>query len=216
MAAPAAVDADNVFGYFHGLRVRTGCGDTVGQMRIVAGSAGGQHISTPEGESIRPTKDRVREAVFNSLNSYGLVDDHSILDLFAGSGALGLEALSRGASTVTFVDNDRQAVAVITSNLEYLGFADRAVVRQADATTLLGSLAHHDVALLDPPYGFDAWPTLLADVPAATVVVESDRPIELGPRWRILKEKRYAGTFVIIAQRAEGGSEPVQEVDAKP
>ncbi len=185
-------------------------------MRIVAGTAGGQHISSPEGDDVRPTKDRVREAVFNSLNSYGLVDESTFLDLFAGSGALGLEALSRGASQVTFVDNDRRSITVLAANVDGLGFADRSVIRQADATTILGALGPHDVALLDPPYGFDEWPDLLAVVPAQVVVVESDRLIDLGQGWRILKEKRYAGTFVVIAQRAEGGSEPVQEVEATP
>ena len=79
-------------------------------MRIVAGSARGRKLILPTNSGIRPTKDRVREAIFNSLHSYGLVEDRQFLDLFAGTGSLGLEALSRGASSVVFVDNNDLAI----------------------------------------------------------------------------------------------------------
>lgn len=195
--------------------------DTVRTMRIVAGTAGGRNIVTPDSDDVRPTKDRVREAVFNSLYSYNSVEDCSFLDLFAGSGALGLEALSRGASNCTFVDNDRRSIAAITQNLDQLDFADSATIRQANAMLVIGSIVAHDVALLDPPYDFDAWDTLLEAVPADVVVAESDHAVDPGPGWEILKEKRYAGSFVVIARRATAGSarghdEQKQEEEAAP
>ena len=184
-------------------------------MRVVAGSAGGRNLFTPEGDDVRPTKDRVREAIFNSLHSYGEVEGRRFLDLFAGSGALGIEALSRGASTCTFVDNDRRAIEVVRENIEHLGLAQDAVIRHGDAMSLLPSLGAFDVAVLDPPYSFEDWPTLLEAVPAGTVVIESDRAIDPGAHWRILKEKRYAGTVVVIARRAEGAG-PTEEEDRRP
>jgi len=180
--------------------------DTVRAMRIVAGTAGGRNLTTPEGDDVRPTKDRVREAVFNSLNSYGYVEDCSFLDLFAGSGALGLEALSRGASRCIFVDNDRRSIAAIATNVEQLAFGDSATVRQANAMSVLASMVPHDVALLDPPYDFDEWENLLAGVHAEVVVAESGRAVVPGSGWEILKEKRYSGSFVVIARRAAPGS----------
>lgn len=180
-------------------------------MRIVAGTAGGRNLVTPEGDDVRPTKDRVREAVFNSLNSYGWVEDCTFLDLFAGSGALGLEALSRGASRCTFVDIDRRSIAIVRQNVESLGFDDQSTVRQADGMSLVAGVEPHDVALLDPPYDFDAWDELLATVPAEVVVVESDRAVAPGPGWEILKEKRYAGSVVVIARKASSPDAVRQE-----
>ncbi len=176
--------------------------DSVATMRIVAGSAGGRNLVTPEGDDVRPTKDRVREAVFNSLHSHGLVEDCTYIDLFAGSGALGLEALSRGAAHCTFVDNDRRSIAVVNENLEQLDFAAHATVRQAPALGIVDALGAVDVALLDPPYDFDEWEQLLQVVLADTVVIESDRSVAVPAGWEILKEKRYAGTVVVIARRS--------------
>jgi 16S rRNA (guanine966-N2)-methyltransferase len=170
-------------------------------MRIVAGTVGGRNLFTPEGDDVRPTKDRVREAVFNSLHSHGLVEDCTYLDLFAGSGALGLEALSRGAAHCTFVDNDRRSIEIVNKNIEELDFGDETTVRLALALTVVDVVGPCDVALLDPPYDFDEWTELLGVVPASAVVIESDHPIDPGPGWEILKEKRYAGTVVVIAQR---------------
>jgi 16S rRNA (guanine966-N2)-methyltransferase len=175
-------------------------------MRIVAGSAGGRHLKTFEHDDVRPTKDRVREAIFNSLGSYGEIDGRRFADLFAGSGALGLEALSRGAAHCLFVERDRRVADVVADNIDQLGFADRAVLRKADAAAVVESIEPVDVALLDPPYEFDGWDQLLGAVPARVVVIESDRVVDPGGGWRILKQKQYAGTVVVIAERADGGA----------
>ena len=101
-------------------------------MRVVAGEARGRQIVAPEGTQTRPTSDRVRESIFNMLFSLGAIDDVKALDLYAGCGALGIEALSRGAEHCTFVEQDRRAVECIKNNLETLGYSDRATVIQAD------------------------------------------------------------------------------------
>ena len=121
-------------------------------MRIIAGANRGARIFGPKGEETRPTSDRVREAAFNLI---GPVDGAAVLDLFAGSGAMGLEALSRGAAHATFVESDREACRTIVRNLYKLGL-DNATVLCQDALTALRADARagtrYDLVLLDPPY----------------------------------------------------------------
>lgn len=145
----------------------------------------------------------MREATFNALTSLGAIEDATVLDLFAGSGALGIEALSRGASHATFIDNDPKALAVVRANLAATGLADRATVARGDARRRAAAPAV-DLALLDPPYAFgdDAWAALLESLDAGLVVVESDRDVPLPGGWRVLRSKRYGGTVVTIAERA--------------
>ena len=123
-------------------------------MRIIAGSRKGARIFAPKGSDTRPTADRVREAAFNLLGP-GAAEDATVLDLFAGSGAMGLEALSRGAAHATFVESDREACRTINRNLDKLGFGDATVLCQ-DALTALRADARqgtrYDLVLLDPPY----------------------------------------------------------------
>jgi 16S rRNA (guanine966-N2)-methyltransferase len=150
-------------------------------MRIIAGTHRGRRIAAPKGALTRPTGDRVREALFNLV---GPVDGASVLDLYAGSGALGLEALSRGARRCVFVETDAAACAVIRRNLESLGLTGGLVDRR-DALAVLRAEATarrlHDLVLLDPPY--DRWaeleprlaellPRVVSD--AGMVVVETD------------------------------------------
>jgi 16S rRNA (guanine966-N2)-methyltransferase len=124
-------------------------------VRIIAGSKRGSRIAAPKGLSTRPTGDRVREAAFNLI---GPVDGAAVLDLFAGSGAMGLEALSRGAASVTFVESDRDACRTISRNLEKLGLTG-ARVDCADAVWALRREARtYDLVLVDPPY--EQWPEL--------------------------------------------------------
>jgi 16S rRNA (guanine966-N2)-methyltransferase len=115
-------------------------------VRIIAGSRKGARIFAPKGLDTRPTADRVREAAYNLLGP-GAAEDAKVLDLFAGSGAMGLEALSRGAAHTTFVENDREACRTIVRNLDKLGFDDATVLR-ADAR----QGTRYDLVLLDPPY----------------------------------------------------------------
>lgn len=168
-------------------------------MRVVAGSVGGRRINAADAEGIRPTSDRVREAMFNSLYSLGAIADAVVVDLFAGSGALGIEALSRGASRVVFVENDRHALEVLRDNLDSLGLADKATVVPADATIFLARAEPYDLLLLDPPYEFDGWSALLADVADSVVAIESNRAIELPESWHTHRVRRYGGTVVTLA-----------------
>jgi 16S rRNA (guanine966-N2)-methyltransferase len=117
-------------------------------MRIVAGSCKGATIHAPKGRDTRPTSDRVREAVFAILGS---VEAANVLDLFAGSGALGLEALSRGAASATFVESDPSAVKTIERNLEKLGLEGR-IVRSDVARYVARTHERYDVVFVDPPY----------------------------------------------------------------
>ena len=125
--------------------------------RIVAGQWGGRKLQTPKGEGTRPTSDRVREAMFSSLESeLGGLDGYRVLDLFAGSGALGLEALSRGATSADFVESDRQAADVIAANARALK-ADGVRVHRLTVERFVGNLPPepYDLVLLDPPYALD-------------------------------------------------------------
>ena len=171
-------------------------------MRVIAGSARGRRLVAPEGTATRPTGDRVREATFNALGSLAAVEGATVLDLFAGSGALGIEALSRGAAHVTFVDQDRRAVDAVEANLAATGLAERATVRQSSADAVLAEAAREgrrwQLALLDPPYAFGAWGPLLRALPADLAVVEAGVAVEPPPPWRAIRERRYGATLVAI------------------
>lgn len=122
--------------------------------RIIGGSAGGRRIETPKGDQTRPTSDRVREALFSALEAWaGSLADLRFLDLFAGSGAIGLEARSRGAGEITLVEQDRRTSALITANARSLGFRGIEVIAQSVGTVLQRTpAAAYDVVFLDPPY----------------------------------------------------------------
>ena len=134
--------------------------------RIIGGSAKGRRLQTPKGDLTRPTSDRVREALFSAVqSSLGTFDGLRFLDLYAGSGAVGLEAMSRGAAAVTLVEQDRRTAGLIRTNARTLGFtAD--VVTSSVARHLAGAAATpYDVVYLDPPYSLDAT-AVLADLTA--------------------------------------------------
>ena len=151
-------------------------------MRIVAGSRKGARIAAPPGLATRPTGDRVREAAFNLI---GPVDGATVLDLYAGSGALGLEALSRGAASATFVESDRAACRIISENLVKLGFTGARVACADAVSALRGETRSYDLVLVDPPY--EEWAELesrLAEqlcrvlAPGGLLVVETDSRTE--------------------------------------
>lgn len=166
-------------------------------MRVVGGSARGRRLHAPKGHDVRPTGDRTRESIFNVLMSLGGVEDSTVVDLFAGTGALGIEALSRGAAHATFVDRD---VDLLRANLDAVELADRATVVKADVLRWLESAPAFDVAFADPPYAFDDWAALLSRLRAGLVVIESDRVIDPGVAWRVLRAKQYGSTVVLVAQ----------------
>lgn len=178
-------------------------------MRVVAGELRGRRLVAPSGASTRPTSDRVREATFNALTSMGALDDARVLDLFAGSGALGIEALSRGATSATFVERDRAALAALRTNLDACGLGpDRAEVVVGDAAALVstGRLAGPwDLALLDPPYAFDGWDDLLGILDAEVAVCESAAAITPPATWQVARCKAYGTTVVTICSRVGGG-----------
>ena len=178
-------------------------------MRLTGGALGGRRLVAPRGERTRPTSDRVREALFNILtHAYGdPITGARVLDLFAGTGALGLEALSRGATEATFVDAAPAAVHAVRRNLEALDL--RGEVRRADARAFLRNAQSrgrsYDLILLDPPYRLaaglgrelsEAVPPVLKA--SGRVVVESDRRSPLELELPLLDERRYGDTTIRI------------------
>lgn len=180
-------------------------------MRVVAGEAGGRKLLAPAGDGTRPTSDRVREAVFNSLASAAVVVGADVLDLFAGSGAMGIEALSRGARHVWFVESDADACDVIARNLATVGFTDRASIVRAQLPAAVDGLdVVADLVFADPPYAFDAWDRLLASVravvsPVAWGVLESDRSVAVGDGWEKVRERAYGGTVITYVSVTDTG-----------
>jgi 16S rRNA (guanine966-N2)-methyltransferase len=173
-------------------------------MRVIAGTHGGRELTAPKGRATRPTSDRVREALFSIL---GDVSDLMVLDLFAGSGALGIEALSRGAAQATLVDSGRAAVTAMRRNLEVLGL-DAEVVAQPAARFLGAALRdgrQYDLVFLDPPYrhastlGRELSSALMPILAVnARVMAESDRRSPLGLELTLLDERRYGDTLIQI------------------
>lgn len=119
-------------------------------MRVITGTARGRRLNTLPGDDTRPTADKVKGALFSAIQFE--LEGRRVLDLFAGSGALGIEALSRGAAQCTFVERDRRAADIVRQNLQSTGLADRAQVFCTDARTFLPGAGIFDIALLDPPY----------------------------------------------------------------
>lgn len=176
-------------------------------MRVVAGEARGRPIVAPDGNRTRPTSDRVRESIFNMLFSLHATGEVRVLDLYAGCGALGIEALSRGAASCIFVEQDRRAVECIRSNLEALGYDDRATVVQADVLSWVAQNSDSfDVVLADPPYADDSWISLLDEVESRWLVAEAATSVEEHPRWDVVREKTYGTTVVTVFARQGSAS----------
>ena len=170
-------------------------------IRVVSGEFGGRKLVVPDGLSTRPTTDKVRQAIFNSLDSAGLIDGAAVADLFAGSGALGIEALSRGAESCVFVERDRAALQALRANIDALGLKHRTTVVTSDVPAWVPALRGIDLALVDPPYEFDGWDRLLAVLQVPCVVAEAGREIEPPTGWEVLKARRYGRTWVTQLER---------------
>lgn len=171
-------------------------------MRIVGGTLGGRVLRAPPGHATRPTSEKVRQAIFNILPD---LEGARVLDLFAGSGALGIEALSRGATHATFVDSGKPALEALRRNLGDLGVADRATVLAQDAVVAAKRVTDPvGFVFVDPPYASDLASRAVLALPPATVadawiVIEHDRrhapPDALGSLLRT-DERRYGDTLV--------------------
>jgi len=175
-------------------------------VRIVAGEFRGRTIRAPAGRATRPTADRVREALFSVL---GPLDGERVLDLFAGSGALGIEALSRGAAAAVFVDSDPRAAEAVRRNLESLGAT--AAVHRRDALAYLRSAREgpFDLVFLDPPYSSaselagelsERLPAVLSE--GARIVSESDKRSPLELTLPLVDERLYGDTRIAIHRAA--------------
>lgn len=187
-------------------------------MRIVGGVFRGRVLSAPSDRATRPTADRVREALFDILMSAALADGAddlarlAVLDVFAGTGALGFEALSRGAARVGFVENDAKALVIIAENIRKLGVGDRATLLRFDATKPPKATAPFDLVMLDPPYRSGlAAPALAALLkqgwiaPNALMVVEvaAGEPFKpLGSDFAITDERKYGAAKLIFLKTA--------------
>jgi 16S rRNA (guanine966-N2)-methyltransferase len=174
-------------------------------MRIIAGSRRGHGIAAPKGKETRPTSDRVRESMFSLI---GPVDDAVVLDLFSGSGALGLEALSRGARSCTFVESSRDACKVIEANVDKLRLTGARVVCMSVTQALRQESRLYDLILLDPPYAmFSSFQPLLAErLPAllsedGVVVVETDQREEPELPLNVRTSRRYGSARVTLFER---------------
>jgi len=178
-------------------------------MRVIAGSRKGHKLAAPRGLDTRPTSDRVRENIFNLV---GPVDDAKVLDLFAGSGALGIEALSRGAASTVFVDDDADAVRTIGRNLDRLRLTGARVVHGDVLRTIAQEAttgAKYDLVLVDPPYGMldDIQPRLARHLPAllapdGLVVFETDVRSEPELPLPVRTSRKYGNTRVTIFEAA--------------
>ena len=181
--------------------------------RVIAGTAGGRTLRTPPGSGTRPTSDRVREALFSALEARDVVRGARVLDLYAGSGALGLEALSRGATSAVFVENDSRTTAIIERNIAALGLAGARVRRGAVATVLAaGADTPADLILADPPYDLPAADVdaVLASLdrngwvaPGSVVVIErsvTSPEVSWPAGWTAWPQRRYGDTRVESAE----------------
>lgn len=189
-------------------------------MRVVAGTLGGRKLRAPRGQSTRPTADRIKEAMFSILGPPPT--GACVLDLFCGSGGLGIEALSRGAASAVFVDKAATAIDALTANLEALQIRDRATMMRADFTAALGKLVQSNVTFdwvfLDPPYAADlataaivalGAPGLLAQT--AVLVVEHDKRAQpysqIGP-FSLDDRRRYGDTELSFYVKIPAGEQP--------
>lgn len=174
-------------------------------MRVITGTARGRKLITPEGMDTRPTTDKVKEAVCSALQFD--FPGASVLDLFAGSGQMGIEALSRGAARAVFIDADNRALSCIKQNVTACGFADQAVILKSDAVGFLQRTSEKfDIAFLDPPYRHDILPQILPLLAEkmkknGIIVCEHEPECKLSPQilhFDLQKQKKYGKIIISI------------------
>lgn len=180
-------------------------------MRIIAGKYGGRTLSTLRDRSIRPTTDRAKQTIFDILSTRIDFEDIEVLDLFAGSGSLGLEALSRGARSVVFVEKSRTSITVLERNIASLGCEEPCTIHQADVFWYLKNVRHHyDLVFADPPFNLEhigELPTAIHEAgvtrPSSFIVMEHSRktPIVLPRNAFEVTKKPFGQTTVLILKR---------------
>lgn len=182
-------------------------------MRVIAGTAKSLRLKTPDGMETRPTTDRIKETLFNMLQPY--LPDAVFIDLYSGSGGIGIEALSRGARHAYFVENNKNALACITANLQFTKFADRSTVLKQDVLSALRDIHEKeaDIIFMDPPYDRDCEKDvlqLLGSIPYVTdrtlVVIESSLETDFSyleqMGFELTKDKRYKTNRHIFCRKA--------------
>ena len=188
-----------------------------GSLRVIGGVARGRRLRVPPESVTRPTRDMVRENVFNLLGSRCDLAEARVLDLFAGSGAYGIEALSRGARSCTFVEQSSEAAEVIRVNLEAVGLLESSrVVTGTVSRALRAHLSSRstpvELVFADPPYRYSEWPELLALVadvlaPSGIVITESSNVVDVGADWYLAVSRRYGTTQINMWTKALGGAD---------
>ena len=181
-------------------------------MRVIAGEWRGRTLVAPAGLATRPTSDRAREGLFSMLTSrIGSFEGLKAADLFAGSGAMGFEALSRGAAHCLFIDRDREAIEAIRTNADRLGADDRAEVRQQDVAYAMIPQTPRDLIFLDPPYESGPGEGVLARLsapewlaPGGFITLETDQPrMDVPPALAVVTERRFGKAHVLIFRRGD-------------
>jgi 16S rRNA (guanine966-N2)-methyltransferase len=175
-------------------------------VRVIGGAARGRQLRAKLPSSVRPTTDYAREAIFSMLESRGGLSDLVVADLYSGSGAMGIEALSRGAAKVYFIDTDPACLAAAKANLEPLNLEGEAVFVRANLP-VWHPPKDLDLVLADPPYGPLDLASVLHDVDATRVVIENDRHMDAPGGWFVTKTKRYGTTLVTMLEPSKGGDE---------
>ena len=183
-------------------------------MRVITGTARGRRLKEPQGMDIRPTTDKVKESMFSILQFD--IEGRRVLDLFGGTGQLGIEALSRGASEVVFVDKSAAALKLIRGNLELCGLSDRARVRSGDSLAYLRSGERFDLIFLDPPYDTGLLEQALQDIAGFDIcrehgIIMAESPADavlppLAAPYRLYREYRY-GRIKLTVYHRQGNEE---------
>ena len=189
-------------------------------MRVISGTAGGRKLRSPEGEAVRPTTDRVKEAIFNIIQFD--LEGRRVLDLFAGSGQMGIEALSRGAREAVFTDSSRVSAALVRENLRLCGLPGK--VLQTDALQYLQKGEKFDIIFIDPPYDAGLYEAVLTRINAVDNLTEggimvcemrAGTPLpQLRAPYRLLREKRYGRVAIALFTRdADSGTAGIETME---
>ena len=187
-------------------------------MRVITGSARGKRLKELPGLDTRPTTDRVKEGLFSAIQFD--IEGRRVLDLFAGTGQLGIEALSRGAQSCDFVERDRAAYAVAEKNIRAARVADRAALHRAEAAEFVARAAGRkfDLIFLDPPYGGKILENILLQIETfdilstnGIIICESAVEDRFAHGFALVRERRYGATLITVLQRQDGGTDEQNE-----